>query len=158
MRSGSDLIGLVDHDQALQANDPTEFSTDGTGTPTGPNAKKLAAAIDEVGDLGPLMQEAQHAGALEAKAERDRKAFVAENVTDLLAAMRPQAEAQPVAIAAAVEGLREALSTYIGFNGQVAELLAAANLDTRVPGLEEAANLRRSLEDIALPVPITEVD
>ena len=51
----------------LHVDDPVQFKAD--GTPTGPDAKKLAAAIAVIGDLAPLADEVEHARLLAAPRE-----------------------------------------------------------------------------------------
>jgi hypothetical protein len=153
---GSDLNtpGLVQQLSDLKGSDPTQFKAD--GTPTGPDAKKLASAIDEVGDLGPLADEVEHTRLLQAKADRDLGSFVTAHVGELVAAKVTEAEGQAAAVEGALEHLRSALRGYVRFNQDVMGLLATAGRDTRVPGLDGAAGLLKALDDQTVPVPIPE--
>ena len=58
--------GLLDQLRDLRTRDPEQFEAD--GTPVGKEAKRLAAAIAEVGDLEPLAQQIEQARLLANKA------------------------------------------------------------------------------------------
>lgn len=127
----ANVLGAVGKLQELRRRDPAQFEV--TGKAIGPDARRLQAEIDEVGDLGPVVAEVEHTKLLADKARRDRDAFVRGHADELLEAKRGEAEAKPLAVDAAVERLREALSDYIAFSQVASGLLRAAGSDDRLP-------------------------
>jgi hypothetical protein len=138
------IPGAIGKLQELRRRDPEQFKP--SGEAIGPDARKLQTEIDEVGDLGPLTAEIEHTGLLADKARRDRDAFVGGHADELLEAKRGEAEAKPLAVAAAVERLRNALSDYIAFAQVASGLLRAAGRDDRLPGEDRAAAFRHALD------------
>jgi len=149
--------GLIEQLQARRVRDPVQFKAD--SIPTGPDAKKLAEGIAEVGDLDPLVAEIEHTRLLADRARRDRDAYVRAHIDSVLDAKRSEAEKQPAAVDAGLDHLRQAIDGYIAFTQDVAGLLATAGRDNRVPGQDEAGDFRRSLKGAtSLPTPIVEAD
>jgi hypothetical protein len=141
--------GLLDELRNLRTRDPEQFKSD--GTPVGEEAKRLQAAIAEVGDLEPLAQQTQHSRLLAAKARRDVGSFIGAHIDAILAARRPQAEARWAAVLAARDRLVAAIDEYQDFGVWVMGCLAAAHRRNYVAGVEQATNFRKSLAGDLLP-------
>jgi hypothetical protein len=152
------LPGLLDELRDLRARDPEQFKPD--NTPVGEDAKKLQAAIDEVGELEPLAQEIQHTRLLAEKARRDVGSFIRAHIDAIFAARRPQAEERRAAVLAVRDRLIDAIDQYRDFAVWKMGMLAAAHRDNLVDGLDQAGNFRKSLAGDLLPelLPEGEVD
>ena len=146
------LPGLVDELRDLRTRDPEQFQPD--GTPVGPDAKRLADQIDEVGPLEPLAQKIQHERPLAAKAKRDVGSFIGAHIDAIFAARRPQAEQRLAAVRAARDHLIDTIDQYRDFATWVMGMLAAAHRDNYVAGLDQATNFKKSLAgDLCLTSP-----
>jgi hypothetical protein len=143
------LPGLVDEFRDLRTRDPEQFKPD--GTPVGPDAKRLQAAIDEVGDLGPLAQEIQHTRLLADKARRDVNSFVNAHIEAILAARRPEAEQRRAAVLAARDRLLVAVDEYQRWGVWLQGMLAAAHRYNLVDGVEQATSFKKSMAGDLLP-------
>jgi hypothetical protein len=150
-----DTPGLLDLLRDLQRRDPAQF--DSEDLPRGSEAKKLQAEIDEVGDPSSRLPRIEQARRVEARAKADVEAFVADNLDGILDGLGPEAEKVAVQANERAQDLSDALDSYIGFQGRVSALVATAGRDTRsVPGLDAAAQCRRTAQEVHLPAPIPE--
>jgi hypothetical protein len=143
------LPGLVDEVRDLRTRDPEQFKPD--GTPVGGEAKRLQAAIAEVGDLEPLAQQIQHTRLLANKARLDVGSFIGTHIDEILAARRPQAQERRVAVLAARDRLLEAVDDYQRWGIWLQGMLAAAHRYNYVDGVEQASNFKKSLAGDLLP-------
>jgi hypothetical protein len=141
--------GLLDELRDLRLRDPEQFKPD--GTPVGEDAKKLATAIDEVGELGPLVHEIEHARLLADRARLDVSSFIAVHIDAIFAARQPEAEQRRAAVLANRDRLITSIDDYQDFGVWVMGMLAAAHRDNYVPGLEQAGNFKKSLAGDLLP-------
>jgi hypothetical protein len=145
--------GLLDQRAALQRRDPDQYGP--AGEPRGPEARALQKEIDAVGDPGELVPRLDQARRVEAKRKADVDAFLCAHLDAVIDDLRPEAEAMAAEANEAAREFVEKLDRYLAFHGRVAALLASVGRDTRaVPGLDAAADLRRTAEDVALPAPI----
>jgi hypothetical protein len=137
--------------------EPDEYHPDGSPRRKDSAAGRLQAEIDKVPDPAVLAQEVEHARRLERNAKQAVDEHVAEHLDEILDGLRAEAEALAARVNA---GLRESLpelDSYIGFVGRVSTLVAVAGREPRtIRGLDEAADLRRTLEHAELPAPIRE--
>jgi hypothetical protein len=150
--------GLLRERDRLINREPAEYHPDGVPRRKDSKAGRLQAAIDENLDgLDELAAEVEHARRVEKAAKRDVDAFVAANLDAILDGLRAQAEAVAADVNRKAGDLTEALDAYVGFHGRVAALLGSVGRDTRaVPGLDAAADLKRTFERVELPAPVPE--
>jgi hypothetical protein len=152
-----DERGLLYERGHRMEREPDEYHPDGSPRRKDSAAGRLQAEIDKVPDPAVLAQEVEHARRLERNAKQAVDEHVAEHLDEILDGLRAEAEALAARVNA---GLRESLpelDSYIGFVGRVSTLVAVAGREPRtIRGLDEAADLRRTLEHAELPAPIRE--
>ena len=148
--------GLLDQLRDLRTSDPGQFKPD--GTPVGEEGKRLAAQIAEVGPLEPLAQEIQHQRLLAAKARRDVSSFITQHIDAILVARRPQTEARRLAVLADRDRLLEAVDDYQRWGIWLQGMLAAAQRDSYVAGVEQATNFKKAMRGDLLRELLPETD
>ena len=150
--------GLLRERDRLMNREPDQYHPDGSPRRKDSKAGRLQAAIDEnLAGLDELAAEVEHGRRVTTAAKRDVDAFVAENLDAIVDGLRPDAEAVAGEANAKAQEAALALQSYIGFHQRVAGLFACAGRgrDTSaIPGLDEAADLMRTVERVELPAPV----
>jgi len=150
--------GLLRERDSLLNREPDLYHPDGSPRRKESKAGRLQAKIDENLDgLDKLAAEAEHARRVEQAAKRDLDAHVAENLDAIVEGLRPDAEGVAAEAKAKAEEAALVLQTYIGFHQRVGGLFACAGRGretSAIPGLDQAADLMRTVERVELPAPV----
>lgn len=156
-----DEPGVLSELGRLRRREPAMF--DESGAPKGNSpAAELQSEIDAlVAKIAELRPQYEQAGRLLTNATEVREAFTADNLSELLHDPALVAEAETVRDEAneAAALAEAAMDRYVQFNLRV-QALSTSHHDrrgTRVPGLDAAADYRRTLESVDLPVPLPEL-
>jgi hypothetical protein len=147
--------GLLDRLAALQLREPDQFGP--AGELRGPEVKALQKEIDAVGDPAQLVPKLDQARRVEARRKADIDEFLRGHLDAVIDDLRPEGEGIAAEANQAAREFVEKLGRYIAFHGRAATLLAPVGRDTRaVPGLDAAADLKRTFERVELPAPVPE--
>jgi hypothetical protein len=151
--------GVVDELNRLRQREPGQFDEDGApkkDTEAGRVQAEIEALESEIAELEPKLEQARR---LAARAREDREVFAAGNLRAILGGLVAEGEAVRAEANEAAIGQEASMARYIGFVQRVQGLIAT-RVDLRqlrVPGLDAAAEFRRSAASVDLPVPIPEL-
>jgi hypothetical protein len=156
-----DQRGLIDDLRKILMRDPAQFRADGSPVSKTSDAGKLQAQIDEqTGPMPALLQEAEHAERLEARARQDHRAFIFANGEAIFAAMRPEAHVIAEETNQAARVFEAALDAYWSFCDRMTAIAnvwngrpGASAVPNRVTGAEAANDLRKIVRKVDLPGP-----
>jgi hypothetical protein len=137
--------------------EPDQYHPDGSPRRKDSAAGRVQAEIDKTPDPAALAQEVEHARRVERRAKRDLDAYVAENLDEILEGLRPQGLALAARVNSSLRQSVTELDAFIGFVGRASTLVATAGREPRtIHGLDQAADLKLTLERAELPAPIGE--